>query len=198
MIYTIRRATPEDIDPILSITSGYQFNLNGNHGYTGTLIPLTSEKMYPLIDAGMFYVAVTNDWNDNGRVIGCVSLVGEGDFYEIRSLAVMEGYRKQNIQQKSRKARLPHMGSALVYASLQKAEMMGARRVGTLARKDYPELIKFFKSHGFRYTEKWPEKLDNDCVDCPVRVFCMEDAYVVDLPSSNTNNYFSSDDRFYL
>ena len=191
MIYSIRPATHQDRDSILDITSRYQFNINGDNNYTGTLIPLTTKKISPLIDAEMFYVAMESDWNDNGNVVGCVSLVDHGTTFELRSLAVREGYRKQDNGNS-------HLGSALVYTILQKAEMMGADKVYVLARKDNQELIRFFKSHGFRYTDRWPEKLDNDCTDCLVRDFCMEDAMVADLRSSGNISYFSSDDRFYL
>jgi amino-acid N-acetyltransferase len=110
------------------------------------------------------------DWlvaEENGRVIGCVSLVFfKAELVEVRSLAVHPAYRGQGI------------ASQLVRAALDMAFKRGTRRVLALTRA-----VRLFEQLGFRRdaVAHFPEKVWQDCAPCPFRSACDETTLILDL-----------------
>ncbi len=108
-----------------------------------------------------------DDWivaTDQGRVIGCGSLVEMGStLCEIRSLAVAPEYRQNGI------------GIKIVQALIGEARARRVPAVFALTRA-----VLFFEKLGFRISEKenFPEKVWRDCSICPVQFACDEVAMV--------------------
>ena len=88
------------------------------------------------------------------------------DSAEIRSLAVVEEYKRQKI------------GYSLVEYSLKWAKEVGFEKIFALTyRQD------FFESCGFRKTEidSLPKKIWTDCLKCPKYPECDETAVIIEI-----------------
>ncbi len=111
--------------------------------------------------------ATIADWvvaRENGRIIGCGSLVEMGPtLSEVRSLTVAAECRKRGT------------GAKIVHALIDLARARGIPTVFALTRS-----VPFFEKLGFLTTVKdnFPEKVWRDCVICPVRDACDEIAVV--------------------
>jgi len=110
------------------------------------------------------------DWlvaEDDGQVIGCVSLVFyRAQLAEVRSLAVHPAYRGQGI------------ASQLVKAVMDLARERGTRQVLALTRAAH-----LFEQLGFQRDAviHFPEKVWHDCAPCPFVDACDEITLVLDL-----------------
>lgn len=108
-----------------------------------------------------------------GRIVGCGALQLYSDLAEVRSLAVAEEHWRQGI------------GKALVLACLQEARDLGVKTVFVLTYQ--PE---FFELLGFRRVgkERFPQKIWQDCANCPQFPNCTEVALVVELDAAGSAN----------
>lgn len=110
-----------------------------------------------------FLVAKTTD----EALVGTVALrdFGEG-LAEIRSLAVSESYEGHGV------------GTMLVKASLELARQRGTKCVFTLTIRP-----RLFLHCGFSQVSimRFPDKVQNDCLQCPKKKFCDETALVLYL-----------------
>lgn len=173
--YSIRRARENDIPRILELTGRYAFESQGESS-TGTLIPLERRYVELLVDSGRFYLA-TLDNGDNNQVIGCASLVQRNSGAELRSLVVEEQYRGNGI------------GSKLVNCVIAEAYEMSNEidnELFLLARDP-----SIFVKAGFEIVSEgnfidnaytWPEKVQADCADCPIKQVCPETLLVYRIP----------------
>ena len=169
--YSIRLARRDDISRILDITSKYAFKREENNS-RGTLIPLKRQDVEYLADQQRFFVAETNS-----EVVGCVSLVQRNHSAELRSLVVDEHYRGKGI------------GSQLINAVLNEAYKIANEidnQIYLLARN--PDI---FVNVGFEVVSEgnllqnekiWPDKVQADCIDCPIRQVCPETLLVYQIP----------------
>jgi len=151
-----RLIRPARVDEIPSI-----LDLFVNEVRTGRMLPRDPSEMTPGI--GDWLVA-----EENGQVIGCVSLVFFSDeLCELRSLAVRADHRGNGL------------GGKLIRAAAEMARVRGMRRVLTLTRA-----VGVFEAAGFvrDLVGNYPEKVWRDCTSCPLRAHCDEVALVYDTP----------------
>jgi amino-acid N-acetyltransferase len=110
------------------------------------------------------------DWlvaEENGQIIGCVSLVCfKAELSEVRSLAVHPAHRGQGI------------ASQLVRAALDLARERGTSQILALTRA-----ARLFEQLGFQRdaVTHFPEKVWHDCAPCPFVDACDEITLVLDL-----------------
>jgi amino-acid N-acetyltransferase len=105
--------------------------------------------------------------DEDRRIVGCCALhILWDDLAEIRSLAVLDPYRRQGI------------GRSLVEECVSEAVKLGLARVFALTYE-----VDFFKRLGFRTVDKnmFPQKVWWDCHNCPKFPNCDESALVLDL-----------------
>lgn len=149
----IRRARLPDVPAIVNATREF--------GKEGIMIPLSiGDTLERIRD---FLVAELPD----GSIIGCVAVDATWDrLVEIRSLAVMREYHKNNI------------GRQLVEAALADAREIGATEVFTLTY-----VPGFFEKFGFEVIDRntLPHKVWLVCVKCPKFPDCGEVALKLSL-----------------
>lgn len=148
----LRAATPADIPALEHFIAAYTGD--------GTLLPRTRANL--LGHLGDFVLAVAG-----GELLGCGALqrVDTG-LAEVRTVAVRPEYRGNGI------------GGRIVDALVERARQEGLHAVFCLTRR-----VPFFAHHGFRVTatEKFPQKIWNDCLLCPRRECCDETAMELEL-----------------
>jgi len=100
------------------------------------------------------------------RVIGCGALHLWSDLAEVRSLAVAREHQKRGI------------GSRLVHACIEEGRRLHVREIFTLTFQP-----SFFERLGFRRVpkERFPQKIWNECVNCPHFPNCGEVALSLEL-----------------
>ena len=106
-------------------------------------------------------------WEDDEAVKGVCALHPTwSDTAEIRSLAVVEDYKRQKI------------GQAMVEYSLKRAKETGFTKVFALTY-----MQEFFESCGFKVTEldSLPKKIWTDCLKCPKYPDCDETAVIIEI-----------------
>lgn len=97
---------------------------------------------------------------DHGQLVGCCALkVLWEDLAEVKSLAVDQRYFGKKV------------GSMLVKACLEKARLLGLKRVFTLTLEPI-----FFEKVGFQRVDRQtlPMKVWSDCAQCPKQDQCDE------------------------
>lgn len=103
-------------------------------------------------------------YEKNGKILGCVAFhIAWQDLGEIKSLAVVESKRKQNI------------GSMLVKAAFRDAERLKVKRVFALTY--VPEFFEKFKFRKVDHS-KLPHKIWSECIRCVKFPDCEEIAMV--------------------
>ena len=135
----------------------------------GELLPRALTHLYKHVRD--FHVAELDD----GRLAACcgLSIIWE-DLAEIRSLVVVEAFRRQGL------------GRRIVQACLGEAGSLGVQRVFALTYQ-----ATFFKKLGFVEVDKdmLPQKIWADCIHCPKYPDCDETAVLLDLESSDARYY---------
>lgn len=148
----IRRASTQDVPEIVSLV---------NHlASRGQLLPRSKQAVYRTIEDWLIAEA-------RGEILGCVSLLRyTSGLVEVRSLAVKEHYQGLGI------------GSHLMKGLLEEARGRGIRKLFALTR-----VVPFFLRFGFSVTDKayFPEKVWQDCRQCPFIDNCDETAVVLEL-----------------
>ncbi len=156
---TIRKAIIEDVKPVHRLLNGY--------GDKGLLLARPLSELYDhLRDFSVLTVKGAAE-----PIVGVCALgICWEDLAEIRSLAVVEGYKRMGY------------GGRLVQCCLQEAISLGLRQVFALT---YVE--EFFASLGFRRVDKsvLPHKVWADCLRCAKYPDCDETAMVIDLSSQD-------------
>ena len=104
----------------------------------------------------------------DGRIVGCGALHLWSDLAEVRSLAVAREHHKRGV------------GTRIIQACIEEARRLHVREVFTLTFQ--PE---FFERLGFRRVEKerFPHKIWQVCVKCPLFPDCGEVALSLELRS---------------
>lgn len=115
---------------------------------SGSLLPLNEDKVKYAIDKGGFFVAESEN-----NVIGCCSIVGYNGIAELRTLVVYPKYKRKGI------------GSTLVETCKNKAREIGYESLYALVK---PDAYDFFRKQGFEDTQTPPEKMEKDCLECPL------------------------------
>ena len=144
--YSVRIAEREDLPDILAITKRYVFNPS-NGTSRGTLLPVQKKSVGYLIDQGRFFVSAL----DNDYIVGCASVIQRNSTAELRSLAVDERYQGMGI------------ASRLINACEDLAAVDNDK---LYALRQKPGI---FERNGYQVTEIWPEKLEEDCIECPIK-----------------------------
>ena len=127
----------------------------------GSLLARSLSELYTTLRDMVVYE------NEDDGIVGCCALhILWDDLAEIRSLAVLEPYRRRGI------------GRALVESCVSEAGELGLNRVFTLTYE-----VEFFQSLGFRTVDKnmFPQKVWWDCHNCPKFPNCDESALVLDI-----------------
>ncbi len=127
------------------------------------MLPRPVNKLYETVRD---YVVVEED----GVIAGCAGLhVLWYDLAEIRSVAVREGYYGRGY------------GRKMVTALMDDAKKLGIYQVFMLVLPDGP-LSKISKDLGFREVSKetFPQKVWNDCLNCPKFTCCDEIALIAE------------------
>jgi amino-acid N-acetyltransferase len=153
----IRKAIIEDIKPVHRLLNSY--------GEKGLLLARPLSELYDhLRDFSVLTVEGVSD-----PIIGvCALNICWEDLAEIRSLAVVDGYKRLGY------------GARLVQCCLREAAGLGLKKVFALTYEE-----GFFKSLGFIKVEKsvLPHKVWADCLRCAKYPDCDEIAMVIDLGS---------------
>ena len=103
----------------------------------------------------------------DGSTVGCCALqVAWSDLAEIKSLAVDKAFCGKGV------------GRGLILAAIEKASVIGLKKVFTLTLEP-----AFFEKIGFKTVEKetLPMKVWSDCARCPKQDHCDEIALVYEL-----------------
>jgi len=106
-----------------------------------------------------------------GKILGIVALhIVWEDMAEVRSLVVDSRHRKKGI------------GRKLVQKTLEEAEILNVPNVFALTRE-----AAFFKKAGFKSIakSKLPQKVWNDCINCPLFPDCDEVPVIFRLKKRN-------------
>ncbi|RJP14997.1 MAG: N-acetyltransferase [Candidatus Abyssobacteria bacterium SURF_5] len=151
----VRKARMQDVQTIRSLISYYS--------QRGDMLPKALIEIYEHLRD--FFVYSDEEQN----VLGCCSLhLFWEDLAEIQSLAVGEPDKLKGI------------GSALVRACLEEAQLLGITKVFTLTNKP-----AFFEKQGFQQVERseLPHKIWSACVKCIKFPDCDEVALVHTLNS---------------
>ncbi len=149
----IRKANITDVKFIHQLLKEY--------GDIGLLLPRPISKLYDHVRDFSVFV------DDSDRVIGCCALqFCWEDLAEIRSLAVLSEYTRNNI------------GTLLVKEALNEAKSFSIKRIFTLTYK--PD---FFKKFGFNQIDRseLPLKIWTDCIMCVKFPDCDETAMMKKL-----------------
>jgi amino-acid N-acetyltransferase len=145
----IRPAIVDDVPQICAMVNALALQ--------GTVLPRTYQAVCDSID----------DWlvaKVGGEVLGCVSLLPyNSGLVEVRSLVVLAEYQGFGI------------GSRLMEQLMPEVERRKITSLFALTRK-----VAFFERFGFRISERdlFPEKVWNDCQQCPLLERCDETAMV--------------------
>lgn len=145
---TIRPATPGDVEAI--------FDLLQRFSQKKLLLSRDRDEIQKHLFS--FFVACA----ETGEAVGCVCLRKYADdLYEVRSLAVDDAWQDQRI------------GSRLVQRLIDELSATPNVRLFALTYRAH-----FFLNLGFHSVVKeyFPEKIWADCVNCPKRHCCDEDA----------------------
>ena len=137
------------------------FKLVNHYANQAQMLPKSQNQIFQNIRD--FRVVV----DESGQIVGCGALhVTWGDLAEVRSLAIVEGYKRKGL------------GRMLVDRLIEDAKALGLPTVFALAY--VPE---FFESLGFERIDKnqLPQKIWGDCIDCPKFPDCDEIALIKDL-----------------
>ncbi|HZD10510.1 MAG TPA: GNAT family N-acetyltransferase [Candidatus Binatia bacterium] len=154
-LITIRRASPKDVEGIIALVN--------HHARRGQLLPRSRQSIAANIDDWIVAAA-------DGQILGCVSLLRyTSGLVEVRSLAVGDGLQGFGI------------GSRLMQELLRVARDRNIPTLFALTR-----VVGFFERFGFVVTDRhfFPEKVWQDCQQCPLRDNCDETAVVLDLEES--------------
>ena len=149
----IRKANITDVKFIHQLLKEY--------GDIGLLLPRPISKLYDHVRDFSVFV------DDSDRVIGCCALqFCWEDLAEIRSLAVLSEYTRNNI------------GTLLVKEALNEAKSFSIKRIFTLTYKS-----DFFKKFGFNQIDRseLPLKIWTDCIMCVKFPDCDETAMMKKL-----------------
>lgn len=149
----IRKATIKDIKAIHKLLIFY--------GGRGELLARPFSQLYDHVRDFQVFV------DQGDQIIGCCALqFCWEDLAEIRSLAVLETYQRQQI------------GTQLIRASLDEARAFGITKAFTLTYK--PE---FFKKFNFKLIDRaeLPLKIWSDCITCVKFPDCDETAMMIEL-----------------
>ncbi len=141
----VRNATVKDVEAIYSLISCYA-QLDKM---------LFRSKAYIFDNLQMFSVIEVD-----GNVVGCCAVaVIWSDLAEIKSLAVMDGYKNTGT------------GKVLLENAVRQAENLGVNKVFALTLEP-----AFFEKQGFKIVEKktLPMKVWSDCARCPKQENCDE------------------------
>lgn len=152
MAETIRKARISDVKAIHAMLLDRS---------DGMVLPRSLNDLYTRLRD--FFVCV----DETGRVVGCCALcVSWEDLAEVRSLFVRP------------EARGKRLGARLVDACLSEAVTLGIYRVFVLT-----DQVAFFARLGFEETDKevLPQKVWNDCINCPQFPDCSEVAMLMQL-----------------
>lgn len=129
---------------------------------SGHILPRAMSELYSQVRDFSVWVE-----NESGRILGCgaLQIVWE-DLAEIRSLAVGTAAQGQGI------------GSRLIEALIEEAQIMGMKRVFVLTYRQ-----KLFQKMGFDLMDKslLPHKIWADCIRCTKFPECDEIALVRNL-----------------
>ncbi|MCF7916840.1 MAG: N-acetyltransferase [Candidatus Omnitrophica bacterium] len=102
------------------------------------------------------------------KILGCCGLhvVGWQSLAEIKSLVVVENFRKKNI------------GKRLVKKAVEEAKNLGIEKVFALTFS-----VDFFTKIGFKLINKndLPHKIWTECLNCTYFPECKEEAVIIDL-----------------
>jgi amino-acid N-acetyltransferase len=145
----IKKATIKEADSIYSLIN--------KCAKKNEMLPRSLNEIYENIRD--FFVCIHND-----KVIGTSALhILWDDLAEIRSIAVLKGYRNKGI------------GKKLVEECLKEAKALGVKRVFALT---YDKT--FLKKLGFKDIDKnkLPQKIWGDCLKCPKFPRCDEVAVI--------------------
>ena len=137
------------------------FKLVNHYANQAQMLPKSQNQIFQNIRD--FRVVV----DESAQIVGCGALhVTWGDLAEVRSLAIVEGYKRKGL------------GRMLVDRLIEDAKALGLPTVFALAY--VPE---FFESLGFERIDKnqLPQKIWGDCIDCPKFPDCDEIALIKDL-----------------
>lgn len=149
---TVRKATLTDVKGIHALLQSY--------AKKGDLLGRPLTALYERVRE--FFVV-----ERSGSILGCValSIVWE-DMAEVRSLAVVEEFQKQNL------------GRKLVEACLSEARSLKIKTLFTLTYRP-----GFFQKLGFHEVDKHqlPHKIWSDCIHCPHFPDCNEIALIREM-----------------
>lgn len=137
------------------------FKLVNHYANQAQMLPKSQNQIFQNIRD--FRVVV----DESGQIVGCGALhVTWGDLAEVRSLAIVEGYKRKGL------------GRMLVKWLIEDAKALGLPTVFTLTY-----VPDFFESLGFERIDKnrLPQKIWGDCIDCPKFPDCDEIALIKDL-----------------
>lgn len=149
---TIRHATMQDVDQMLSIINEY--------AQQGLMLPRT--KLSVCENLQSFIVAF-----DGSKVVGVAGLhILWEDLAEIRSLAIAESAKGQGI------------GKHLVLSLVEKCDQLGINRMLSLTyQKDFFEKCGF----SIVAKESLPQKVWKDCINCSKLPVCDEIAMIREI-----------------
>jgi N-acetylglutamate synthase-like GNAT family acetyltransferase len=145
----IRPAMADDVPQICAMVNALALQ--------GTVLPRTYQSVCDSID----------DWlvaGLDGEILGCISLLSySSGLVEVRSLVVLAEYQGLGI------------GSRLMEQLMAEVECRKITTLFALTRK-----VTFFERFGFQISERdlFPEKVWNDCQQCPLLERCDETAMI--------------------
>ncbi len=148
----IRNAVMKDAPVIQKLVNKYAGK--------GEMLQISLNEIYEKI-----YEFIVYEENNNIKGV-CAVHPTWNDTAEIRSLAVMEEYKRQKI------------GYTLVMKGIEKARTIGFTKVFALTyRKD------FFEKCGFQVVDinSLPKKIWTDCLKCPKYPDCDETAVIIEI-----------------
>ncbi len=148
----IRNAVMKDAPIIQQIVNKY--------ARQGEMLQVSLNEIYEKI----FEFLIFEDSEDIKGV--CALHPTWSDTAEIRSLAVVEKYKRQKI------------GNSLVMKSIEKAKITGFTKVFALTYRQ-----EFFESCGFHVIDidRLPKKIWTDCLKCPKYPDCDETAVIIEI-----------------
>lgn len=143
----------------------------------GNLLPRSPQSIAATI--GDWIVAAVPSGNGpdswEQEILGCVSLLSyPSGLVEVRSLAVQDSAQGLGI------------GRRLMEALMEEARQ---RQIATLFA--LTRVVGFFEQFGFAVTDRhrFPEKVWQDCWQCPLRERCDETAVILELDSNGEEDH---------
>lgn len=159
-VIAVRGAVEADVPAIVALVN--------HHARRGQLLPRSAQSVADSINDWL--VAASGD-----ELLGCVSLLQyTSGLVEVRSLAVQEDAQGWGI------------GTRLMNSLLQEARRRQIPTLFALTR-----VVGFFQRFGFVVTDKafFPEKVWQDCQQCPLRDNCDETAVVLNVAEIEITDY---------